>query len=92
MFGKRASGVLVPIHGTDPRRGPWEHRAFVPHPLPDESPDLSPRTSLLVADARAALGALDSTAGQLPNPSCFAGLHCAAKPRAPLPSRGRTPR
>ncbi len=71
MFGKRASGVLVPIHGTDPRRGPWEHRAFVPHPLPDESPDLSSRTYLLVADARAALGALDSTAGQLPNPQLF---------------------
>ena len=68
MFGKRASGVLVPIHGTDPRRGPWEHRAFVPYPLPDESPDLAPRTYLLVANARAALGALDSTARQLPNP------------------------
>jgi len=68
MFSKRAAGVLVPIHGTDPQRGPWEHRAFVPDPLPDESPDLSPRTYLLVADARAALGALDSTAQQLPNP------------------------
>lgn len=68
MFGSRASGALVPIHGTDPRRGPWEHRAFVPYPLLDESPDLSPRTYLLVADARAALGALDSTARQLPNP------------------------
>lgn len=68
MFGNPASGVLVPIHGTDPRRGPWEHRAFVPHPLLDESPDLSSRTYLLVADARAALGALDSTARQLPNP------------------------
>jgi Fic family protein len=68
MFSKRAAGVLVPIHGMDPQRGPWEHRAFVPDPLPDESPDLSPRTYLLVADARAALGALDSTAQQLPNP------------------------
>ena len=71
MFSKRAAGVLVPIHGTDPQRGPWEHRAFVPDPLPDESPDLSPRTYLLVADARAALGALDSTAQQLPNPQLF---------------------
>ena len=68
MFSKRAAGVLVPIHGMDPQRGPWEHQAFVPDPLPDESPDLSPRTYLLVADARAALGALDSTAQQLPNP------------------------
>ena len=68
MFGKHASGLLVPIHGTDPRRGPWEHRAFVPNPLPDKGPDLSPGTYLLVANARAALGALDSTAQQLPNP------------------------
>src|SRR5450631_2453920 len=68
MFGKHASGVLVPIHGTDPRRGPWAHRAFVPNALPDKSPDLSPGTYLLVANARAALGALDSTAQQLPNP------------------------
>src|SRR5450631_2277677 len=68
MFAKSSSGVLVPIHGIDPRRGPWEHRAFVPNRLPEESPHLSPRTYLLVADARAALGALDSTAQQLPNP------------------------
>lgn len=68
MFAKSASGVLVPIHGTDPRRGPWEHMAFVPNRLPDDSPDLTPHTYLLVADARAALAALDSTAQQLPNP------------------------
>ena len=68
MFAKSSSGVLVPIHGIDPRRGPWEHRAFVPNRLPDEGPHLSPRTHLLVADGRAALGALDSTAQQLPNP------------------------
>ena len=68
MFAKSSSGVLVPIHGTDPRRGAWEHRAFVPNRLRDESPDLSSRTYLQVADARAALGALDSTAQQLPNP------------------------
>jgi Fic family protein len=68
MFEERASGVLVPIHGTDPRRGPWEHRAFVPDPLADTGPSLSPRTYLHVANARAALGALDSTARQLPNP------------------------
>jgi Fic family protein len=68
MFAKSSSGVLVPIRGTDPTRGPWEHRAFVPNRLPDASPNLSSRTYLLVADARAALGALDSTAQQLPNP------------------------
>jgi len=68
MFGNSTSGILVPIHGIDPRQGPWEHQAFVPHPLPNESPELSSRTYLLIADARAALGALDSTARQLPNP------------------------
>jgi Fic family protein len=67
MFGNHASGVLVPIHGIDPRRGPWEHRAFIPDALPDESLALSQSTHLLVANARAALGALDSTAQQLPN-------------------------
>jgi Fic family protein len=68
MFGKGASGLIVPIHGTDPRRGPWEHRAFVPDPIADAGPTLLPQTYLHVANARAALGALDSTARQLPNP------------------------
>jgi len=43
MFGKRASGVLVPIHRTDPRRGPWEHRAFVPYLRSTHSMDHHPR-------------------------------------------------
>ena len=64
-----AQGVLVPIAGTHPRHGPWEHVAFVPHPLPAETPDLSKRTFNAVASARAALAALDSTARQLPNPA-----------------------
>ena len=35
MFDKtRMTGVLVPITGTDPRSGPWEHVAFAAHPLP----------------------------------------------------------
>jgi Fic family protein len=46
----------------------WEHRAFVPNPLSDASPVLSQSTYLRVANARAALAALDSTARQLPNP------------------------
>ena len=68
MFGNEASGTLVRISGTDPRAGEWEHRAFVPDPLSDVSPVLSPSTYLRVANARAALAALDSTARQLPNP------------------------
>ncbi|MGI8948063.1 MAG: Fic family protein [Ornithinimicrobium sp.] len=68
MFGNNTSGSLVPIPGTDPRLGAWSHHAFVPHPLGEDSPELTPATYLAVADARAALAALDSTARQLPNP------------------------
>lgn len=69
MFQKDAPGVLVAISGGDLRLGSWEHRAFVPNPLPDEMPVLSPSTYLATADARAALAALDSTARHLPNPT-----------------------
>jgi Fic family protein len=68
MFGDRALGVLVPVRGKHPTHGRWEHVAFVPDPLPAESPLLSPRTFGAVADARAALASLDSSARQLPNP------------------------
>jgi Fic family protein len=43
----------------------------VPNPLPTESPVLSGTTYRAVADARAALAALDSTARRLPNPRLF---------------------
>lgn len=69
MFGTNSTGHLVPIHGTDLQRGPWEHRAFVPDPLPSGMPSLSPKTFMAVANARAALASLDSTARQLPNPA-----------------------
>lgn len=69
MFGNDSPGSLVPISGIDPALGPWEHRAFQPDPLPAEMPNLSPTAYLAVADARAALAALDSTARQLPNPT-----------------------
>ncbi len=71
LFGPAAPGDLVPIAGTDPQRGPWTHRAFVPHPLPKITPDLSRATYRAVADCRAALAALDSTARRLPNPRLF---------------------
>ena len=68
MFGNKRTGTLVPISGVHPRSGEWTHSAFVPAPLTDDLPDLSSQTWMRVADARAALAALDSTARQLPNP------------------------
>lgn len=70
-FTERAPGSLVRISGRDPRRGEWSHKAFVPFPLPMDSPALSGSTYRAVADARAALAALDSTARRLPNPRLF---------------------
>lgn len=69
MFASDAPGRLVAIRDTDALLGEWEHRAFVPDPLSASMPDLSPRTFLVVADARAALAALDITARQLPSPT-----------------------
>lgn len=69
MFESNAPGDLVPIRGVDRTLGAWEHRAFMPSPLPSETPTLSPATYRAVANARAALAALDSTARQLPNPT-----------------------
>lgn len=68
LFRNEHMGALVPIRGTDKLLGAWEHRAFVPSPLPMESPSLRGASFLAVADARASLAALDSTARQLPNP------------------------
>ena len=69
MFVNGAPGTLVPIRGTDPTLGAWEHRAFLPDPLPTTMPLLEPSTHMAVANARAALAALDSTSRQLPNPT-----------------------
>lgn len=68
-FADSPTGRLVPIHGSDPRLGPWEHVAFVPNPLPDACPALTVPTFNAVADARAQLASLDAAARQLPNPS-----------------------
>ena len=68
MFRNSTSGVLVPIDGVDPRHGTWSHHAFLPNPLPEMPPSLSSATHLQVANARAALAALDNTARRLPNP------------------------
>lgn len=69
MFVNADTGILVDITGTDGRVGHWHHKAFVPAPLPPTMPDLGPAAFLAVADARAALAALDNTARQLPNPT-----------------------
>lgn len=71
MFGNDSPGNLVSIAGNDGRHGEWSHFAFVPEPLPEISPELSGPTYRAVADARAALAALDSTARQLPDPTLF---------------------
>lgn len=69
MFQASAPGSLVPIRGTDPVFGEWEHRAFIPEPLGAEAPGLQSATHIVIGNARAALAALDSTARQLPNPT-----------------------
>ena len=69
MFINEDAGSLVAITGADPSLGAWSHQAFVPHPLGTDSPPLRQATYLAVANARASLAALDSTARQLPNPT-----------------------
>lgn len=69
MFANDAPGKLVVIRDSDPLLGAWEHHAFVPALLEETMPRLEPRTFMVVADARAALAALDNTARQLPNPT-----------------------
>lgn len=68
-FGPESPGSLVPVSGDSVRYGRWEHFAFVPEPLPADSPTLSVTTFNAVADARAAVAALDSSARRLPNPA-----------------------
>lgn len=69
-FADDAPGELVGIVGTDPLLGPWEHRAFVPFALPGTTPTgLTVETFMAMAEARAALAALDNTARRLPNPT-----------------------
>lgn len=52
-----------------PGFGEWSHKAFVPDPLGDQTPALSPRTFNAVASARAALAGLNASARRLPNPA-----------------------
>lgn len=68
LFTPASSGRVVPISGTDADYGTWQHHAFVPDPLPSEMPNVATQTHLRIADARAAVATLDSTARQLDNP------------------------
>lgn len=68
MFLDSPTGSLIAIHGQDPRFGVWDHVAFVPHPLAPATPALTVPTFNAVANARAALASLDSSARRLPNP------------------------
>lgn len=65
MFVNDTSGSLVDVTAPDGSLG----KAFVPAPLSGEMPALSASTILAVAEARAALAALDSTTAQLPDPT-----------------------
>lgn len=71
LFQKAPFGKLVPISGSLPGGGAWDHWAFLPDPLGEVSPELSGRAYRYVGDARAALAALDATAQRLPNPRLF---------------------
>lgn len=57
-FVNSPTGFLVPISGQDPRFGPWEHVAYIPHPLPDSTPALSVATFNRVASAPEVLAVL----------------------------------
>jgi len=62
-------GSLVPISGTDARTGrAFEHMAFQPVPLPDEIPQLTNATWLVVVEASEALARLDQGGRLIPAP------------------------
>lgn len=85
MFQNSPTGELVALTGTTGGID-WHHKAFVPHPLPDESPELSGSAYRSVAEARAALAGLNATAARLPNPGLFrhAALRLEAQSTAAL--------
>ena len=70
VFQNSPTGTLVPITGNDGGRE-WTHYAFLPDPLEGMSLELTPAAYRAVAEARGALGKLDSTAERLPNPRLF---------------------
>ena len=72
LFGSSPVGVLVPIRGRDARYAdPYDHKAFLPHPLPGRV-DLEQETYRGVTAATAAVARLDQAAVGLPNPMLLA--------------------
>lgn len=68
-FEDSPAGILVPISGTDPRTGDhYNHKAFLPNPLPSLTPELSGETWEVVTEASLALGRLDQAGHRVPNP------------------------
>jgi Fic family protein len=68
-FERSPAGILVPISGTDARTGRhYEHKAFLPNPLPRATPSLSAHVWGEVTQASLALGRLDQAGRQVPNP------------------------
>jgi Fic family protein len=71
-FASSPGGVLVPISGYDARYNEqYEHKAFLPHPLPARF-DLERETYRAVTAATAAVARLDEAAIRLPNPMLLA--------------------
>ncbi|WP_320067739.1 Fic family protein [Micromonospora sp. RTGN7] len=71
-FASSPVGVLVPINGHDGRYDePYDHKAFLPHPLPSQV-DLEQETFRDLTAATAAIARLDQAATQLPNPMLLA--------------------
>jgi Fic family protein len=67
-FTDNAPGQLVRIAGTDPRSGvAYEHRAFVPDPLPDDL-SFERATSNAISRAMLTLGRLDQATEWVPDP------------------------
>ncbi len=66
-MGSSPIGTLVPIKGSDMRRGTYDYYAYLPAPLPPE-PALTLRALNAAAKAAMAVARLDEALSQLPNP------------------------
>ncbi|MEU5934091.1 Fic/DOC family N-terminal domain-containing protein [Micromonospora sp. NPDC047187] len=71
-FASSPAGVLVPISGHDARYDePYDHKAFLPNPLPSQI-DLAQETFRDLTASTAAVARLDQAAIRLPNPMLLA--------------------
>lgn len=68
-FRNSPTGVIIPIHGFDPRFGEqYDHWAYLPNSLPSQI-QLSNETWTAVNAASLSLGRLDQAGRQIPNPA-----------------------